>query len=74
MMNDYKIIQIIPVNKELYSKYEDDGKEFTIPIVCFALVEYEDGTREVIPMDMDSEGTIDVTNTNLIGIINKPII
>lgn len=73
-MKDYKIIQIIPTGRELYSKYEDEGEEFTIPIVCFALIEYENGEREVVPMDMDSVGNIDLLTSNLIDIVDKPII
>jgi len=73
-MNNYKIIQIIPTGRELYSKYEDEGEEFTTPIVCFALIEYEDGEREVVPMNIDSVGTIDLLTKNLIEIVDKPII
>ncbi|MBU3107159.1 hypothetical protein [Clostridium gasigenes] len=73
-MDDYKIIQIVPNNKELYSKYKDDGGGFTTPIVCFALVEDNDGNREVVPMDITDDGLINIVSDNLEGIVTKYII
>ena len=70
-MENYKIIQIIPNNQSLISQYKDESSEsMELPIVCFALVEYEDGEREVKAMDMDHGGTIDFIDaaSNFIGI------
>lgn len=69
----YKIIQIIPNNKELYAEYEGE-ENFTLPIVCFALVEYENGEREVIPFDINGDGSIGELAGNFSTIVYKPII
>lgn len=63
---DYKIIQIIPGNANIYAIYEDViGGEIGFPIVCMALVEYEDGVREVKIMDIANDGEIDFPSKNL---------
>lgn len=55
-MEDYKIIQIIPVNKEMYAGFKNGAKTL---IVGLALIEYNDGFREVVPLDMtDGDGAI----------------
>jgi len=78
-MEEYKIIQIIPNNKELYAKYKDDEctKGFlTSQIVCFALIECKDGERDVIPMDICGDGCICYPRdaSNFVEITEKPII
>lgn len=61
---DYKIVQIIPAISNMYALYKNqiDGDEMTEiknKIVCLALIEYDDGEREVIPMDItDGDGEI----------------
>lgn len=73
-MGDYKIIQIIPNTKEIYSEYiSEENGDFTLPIVCFALVEYDDGSRKVIPMDIDVDGTVGPKGSDFIGITNYKI-
>ncbi|GAA0822202.1 hypothetical protein [Clostridium tertium] len=73
-MGDYKIIQIIPNTKEVYSEYiSEKNGDFTLPIVCFALVEYDDGSRKVIPMDIDVDGTVGPKGSDFIGITNYKI-
>lgn len=54
MSDKRKILQIIPAVNGWYAVYDYTAKVPPIqivPVVCFALVEYEDGTRGVIPMD-----------------------
>lgn len=68
---DYKIIQIIPNNKEdLYAYYEDDGSTLLSPVVCFALIEWGNGKRAVQAMDISYDGGIGFPNdaTNFIKI------
>lgn len=53
---DYKIIQIIPVNKEMYAVYKNDVERL---IVGLALIEYKNGSRYVVPLDItDRDGII----------------
>ncbi|OLS02899.1 hypothetical protein [Tissierella creatinophila] len=55
----YRIIQIIPNNKDIYSCYqENNGGITSLEIICFALIEWEDGEREVKPMDITTDGVI----------------
>ncbi|WP_291652423.1 hypothetical protein [Clostridium sp.] len=73
-MEDYEIIQIIPNTKEIYSEYSsEENGNFTLPIVCFALVKYNDGSRKVIPMDIDVDGTIGPKGRDFIGITSYKI-
>ncbi|MCR1952632.1 MULTISPECIES: hypothetical protein [Clostridium] len=73
-MGDYEIIQIISNSKDIYSEYSnEENGYFTLPIVCFALVEYNDGSRKVIPMDMDVDGTIGPKGRDFIGITTHKI-
>lgn len=58
---DYKIIQIIPVNKEIYAVYDDEGKDIKLPVVCMALIE-ECDERSVVFMSSDYSGTIDIVD------------
>lgn len=60
---DYKILQIIPNNKNIKAKYEDSNGCFKLPIVCFALVEWADGDRTIEPMDITSDGKVDLLYT-----------
>lgn len=58
-MGDYKIIQIIPAPEKMFAIYKDGPSPEMSPIVCLALIEYKDGYREVIAMDMtDGDGLI----------------
>jgi len=64
-MYDYKIIQIIPSVPGMKSKYKDNEDFFTCNIVCFALVEYADGQRMVMPMDItEGDGCVSIVNTD----------
>lgn len=45
-----KILQIIPANG-WSAKYTQEDGDFTSPLVCWALVEDEDGTRRVVGLD-----------------------
>ena len=55
-----KIIQIIPINKEMYAIYDSGRKTF---ITCLALIEYENGERIVHLMDIDNKnGFIDIVD------------
>ncbi|WP_411170630.1 hypothetical protein ACH36K_09190 [Clostridium sp. MB05] len=73
-MEDYKIIQIIPNSRDIYAEYtSNEGVNFTLPIVCFALVEYFDGSQKVIPMDIDADGAVGPHGRNFIGITNNKI-
>lgn len=63
-MEERKIIQIIPCSNRLRALYNDEESTFDIPIVCFALVEYEDKFknekfRVVEPMAMMLDGGVD---------------
>lgn len=61
MTDEFKIIQIIPVSRKMNAIYKDikTGKKLTCPIVCAALVELEDGSREVKLMDVnDGDGVV----------------
>ncbi|WP_461207837.1 hypothetical protein [Clostridium sp. DL1XJH146] len=49
---DYKVIQIISAPGEMYSIYNDSEEEIKCKIVCLGLIEYGNGEREVVPMDM----------------------
>ncbi|WP_283672437.1 hypothetical protein [Clostridium perfringens] len=76
-MDKGKIIQIIPCNQKLYAKYEDEGTTFTIPIVCYALIEYinrhnNEKIRVVEPMGMGVDGIIDsvINDINFKEILN----
>lgn len=74
-MDDYKIIQIIPNNQELYARYKDDEDDyFTCKIVCFALVEYKDGSRDILPMEIYADGSIDNLSDELECIVSQAII
>ncbi len=48
----YKIIQIIPVSKPMYTVFRDEQGETKLPIVALALVEYENGLQEILPVDV----------------------
>lgn len=62
---DYKIVQIIAAPDNIYSVYKDRDEEFKCKIVCLALIEYENGEREIVPMDMTDDGLINKVSDNL---------
>lgn len=62
---EYKIIQIIPAPKNMYSVYQDLTEEIKCKIICLALVEYKDGGREVVPMDITDDGVISILSDGL---------
>lgn len=71
-----KIIQIIPAPPNMLAKWEPtiegENEEYS-PIVCFALLEAEDGFTWVTPMSIDSEGNVDdVTEFSNFGGIMVP--
>lgn len=47
MMTDGKIIQIIPADGWYSCCKLDDGTLWNTPLACWALIENQDGTREV---------------------------
>jgi len=56
---DYKIMQIIPAPGTMYSVYKDKNEVFKNKIMCLALIEYDDGEREIVPMDItEGDGLI----------------
>ena len=61
---DYKILQIMPAPDNMHTVYEDKGDKFKNKVVCLALIEYDDGEREVVPMDI-------TTGDGLIGRIGS---
>lgn len=75
MAYDKKIKQIIPAPECLFSVYEDrDGKKFSQPVMCLALVE-DDGVTYVAPMSFvnDKSLDIDTEDANFVGLSLKPI-
>jgi len=64
---DYKIVQIIPAPSNMYALYEAKTiDQIKNKVVCLALIEYDDGEREVIPMDITSgDGLIDKIGDDL---------
>ena len=59
---EYKIVQIIPAPGNMNSVYKHnfETEEFRCKVVCLALIEYDDGEREIVPMDMtEGDGLID---------------
>lgn len=63
-----KILQIIPVsgNLKIQAHYKDEGEEFNCPVVCMALIQYIDGSREVVCLDIDNSGVVDVAGTDIL--------
>ena len=62
---EYKIIQIIPTFRNIDVTYHDDSEkkeDMKLPVVCLALIEYEDDIREVKPMDMDEYGEVSLVS------------
>jgi hypothetical protein len=49
---DYKIVQIIPAPNNMFSVYKNPIEEFKCKVVCLALIEYDDGEREIVSMDI----------------------
>lgn len=65
--------EFIPCNIPLYAVYEDEGKEFTAPIIGFDVEYFEDGGFNVTAMDMCSDGLIETVASNIIRIQSNPI-
>lgn len=74
-MDDYKIIQIISAPQGMKSKYKCADEDIICSVVCLALVEYEDGEREILAMDItDGDGLISevgIDSKDFIGIITE---
>ena len=66
---DYKIVQIISAPDNMHAVYSGHEDEIKNKVVCFALIEYDDGEREVVPMDItEGDGLIDKIGSDLKGI------
>ncbi len=64
MIEEGKIIQLIPNDRNIYARFEDKESMFSEPIVCFALVEYFDERNQthfrcVEPMSISADGSVD---------------
>lgn len=67
---DYKILQIIPADGWHVVYSFDNGEEFRAPVLCFALIEFEENGKiyqNIEPMDFDDglrviERVCDVSN------------
>lgn len=61
----YTILQIIPCTQKLMAKYyigEFGDEDIDLaPIICFALIECEDKSRYIVPMDITADGEIDIS-------------
>ena len=62
MVEDVRIVQIIPAPGwcAVYRKGKR-GAEFSSPLVCWALVETSSGDRQVVGIDTDPKGTIEIS-------------
>ena len=60
-MEEVRIVQIITAQGwwAIYRKGEDDD-EFSSPLVCWALVERATGERQVVGVDADPKGTVEI--------------
>jgi len=56
-----RIIEIIPAQGwwAVYGK-AGGGDEFSSPLVCWALVEGTSGERQVVGIDTDAKGTVEI--------------
>lgn len=60
MFRDGKIIQIIPNYTELHAHCESEDSMYSVPIVCFALLECDKTQmRWVEPIVMDFDGVLE---------------
>ena len=52
------------------AEYKDGEEKIETPVVCLALIEYEDGERAVKPMDICGDGEVTFLDelSNFIGI------
>ena len=69
-MNE-KILQIIPAPADMWATYEDEnGEAKRDRVACLALIESEDGFRDIYPMVQIDPGCFDpVTDvSNFVGI------
>lgn len=60
-MEEVRIVEIIPAPGwwAVYGK-RDGGDEFSSPLVCWALVEGTTGERQVVGIDTDPKGTVEI--------------
>lgn len=58
-MSKRQIVQMLPAVGWQAVYVEDDGKPFVCDLVCWALIEDEDGDRDIFPMDADSSGLVE---------------
>ena len=65
----YSVKQIIPATN-WYGEYRDGENTWYDPIVCFALVEYEDMDSEVIPLFAD-EKIVTEEADNMTGLVMR---
>lgn len=68
--------EFIPCNVPLYTVYEDEGKNFTLPIIGFDVEHFENGQIEVSALELFPDGQIEVLDhvSNAIRMQNNPII
>lgn len=60
-VEEVRIVQIIPAPGwwAVYRKGKG-GAEFSTPLVCWALVEGSSGERQVVGIDTDPKGTVEI--------------
>jgi len=59
-MDEVKILQISPAGDWWAVYATAEGEEFSSRLVCWALVEGSDGKREVVGIDADPKGTVEI--------------
>ena len=55
----YTIVQIIPVNHKMVAVHETYSED----IVCLALIEFDTGVREIVPVQCGTDGLFMISNT-----------
>ena len=55
----YTILQIIPVNHKMVAVHETYSED----IVCLALIEFDTGVREIVPVQCGTDGLFMISNT-----------
>ena len=65
-MNTRKILSIIPATGVFSSYHNDSNAETldTFPLICWAMVEYEDGTVKVEGMDISHDGVPEICSAD----------
>ena len=58
-MSERRIVQMIPAVGWQSVYVNGDGTTLVCDLVCWALVEEEDGARDIYPMDADSSGLVE---------------